>query len=112
MPFDLTRSVLPSLRLTELNDIRKTAERELETLRDHAQYVNELEQNRDALLDSLERAAPDVLDSLTSKERHQVYKMLRLNSRVDSDGSLEIRGAFDDNPGVYRRETASGLGLR
>ena len=74
--------------------------------------MDELEQYRDVLLDSLERAAPDVLDSLTSKERHQVYKMLRLNIRVKSDGSLEIRGVFDDNLGDYGSETTSGLGLR
>jgi hypothetical protein len=57
-------------------------------------------------------SAPDVLDSLTSKERHQVYKMLRLNTRVNSDGSLDIRGVFGDNPGVCGSKTASGLGLR
>ena len=74
--------------------------------------MDELEQNRDVLLDSLERGTPDVLDSLTSKERHQVYKMLRLNIRVNSDGSLEIREAFGDNLGVCGSETASGLGLR
>jgi hypothetical protein len=74
--------------------------------------VDELEQNRDVLLDSLEGGVPDVLGSLPSKERHQVYKMLRLNIGVNSDGSLEIRGAFDDNPGICGSETASGLGLR
>jgi len=84
----------------------------LETLRNHAQYVDELEQNRDALLDSLEGTTTDVLDSLTSKVRHQVYKMLRLNSRVNSDGSLEICGAFGVDLGVCGSETASGLGLR
>jgi hypothetical protein len=74
--------------------------------------VDQLEQNRDVLLDSLKGGVHEVLDSLTSKEHHQLYKMLWLNMSVNSDGSLEIRGAFDDNTNVYRSETASGLGLR
>jgi septal ring factor EnvC (AmiA/AmiB activator) len=68
-------------RLAELNKVRHTAERELE-------------QNREALLDYLEGISSDVLDSLTSEECHQVYKMLRLGVRDTSNGPLEISGAL------------------
>jgi hypothetical protein len=47
-------------------------------LRGHEEYVGELEAGRDALLDSLEAQAPEALDSLTSEERHQWYKLLKL----------------------------------
>jgi hypothetical protein len=56
-------------RLAELNQVRQTVERELEALSNHAQYINELEHNRDALLDHLEGVASDALEPLTSEER-------------------------------------------
>jgi len=69
----------------------------LEAPSNQAEYINELEHNRDALLGHLEGVAPDALDSSTSEERHQVYKMLRLGVGVASNGSLEISGAFGND---------------
>ena len=99
-------------RLAELNQVRQTAERELEALHNHAEHISELEQNRDALLDHLERVAPDALNSLTSEERHQFYKMLRLSVKVSSDGPLEISGAFGNDLAFCESETISSLSLR
>jgi site-specific DNA recombinase len=65
-------------RLAELDDARRIAEHELETLRNHEERIAELEADRDALLDSLADIAPDALGSLATEERHHVYKMLRL----------------------------------
>jgi site-specific DNA recombinase len=93
-------------RLTELDDTRKTAERELEALRNRKEHLDELEQDRDALLDSLEEVAPDALDSLTPKERHRVYKMLRLKVEANPDDSLELIGAFGDGFSICENETA------
>ena len=83
-------------RLAELEETRRTAERELRALRDREEHLSELERDRDALLDRLEDAAPEALDALTPKERHQVYKMLRLEVTANPDGSLEASGAFGD----------------
>ncbi len=68
--------------------VRQTAERELEALSNHVEYMNELEQNRDNLLDYLEGVASDALDSLTSEKRHQVYKMLWLGVKATSEMGL------------------------
>jgi hypothetical protein len=63
------------------------------------EYMNELEQNRDNLLDHPEGVVSDALDSLTSEERHQVSKMLWLGVKATSDRSLEISGAFGNDLG-------------
>jgi hypothetical protein len=87
--FDELRS-----KLAELDDTRETAERELEALRNHDEYLQGLERDRDALLDSRMAVAPDALDSLTPEERHQFYKMIRLKVVSPPDGPLEVSGTF------------------
>jgi hypothetical protein len=77
-------------RLVELEETHKTAERELAALRSHEEYVLSLERDRDAMLDSLEAVAPEVLDSLTPEQRHHWYKMLRTTAVVNADGTLEV----------------------
>jgi site-specific DNA recombinase len=86
---------LPELKasLARLEEMRKTAERELEALRGREEYVRGLEADRDALLDSLEAQAPEALDSLTPDQRHQWYKLLKLNAAVFVDGSVEVSWA-------------------
>jgi hypothetical protein len=99
-------------RLAELDQVRQTAERELEALSNHAEYIDELEQNRDALLDQLQGVASEALKSLTPEERHRVYKMLRLGVRVTPDGTLEISGAFGNELGFCESKTLSRSSLR
>jgi len=86
---------LPELKayLAQLDEIRKTAEHELEALRSREEYVRQLEEGRDALLDSLEAQAPEALDSLTPEQRHQWYKLLKLRVDVFAEGSVEISWA-------------------
>jgi DNA repair exonuclease SbcCD ATPase subunit len=93
-------------RLSELDSARATAERELEALRHHEERVAELEKSRDALLSSLMNMAPEALAALTPEERRQFYKMLKLRVAVYPDGSLEVSGAFGEEPSVCKRETA------
>jgi site-specific DNA recombinase len=97
-------------RLTELDDTRKTAERELDALHNHREYLDELEQDRDVLLESLVDTAPDALDELTLEERRQVYKMLRLKVRAYLDGPLEVSGAFSEGTSICDSETLSRRG--
>ena len=80
-------------KLTDLEETRKTAERELAALESHEEYVRDLERDRDALLDSLEVSAPEKLDALALEERHQFYKMLRLTVAVAKDGTPEVSWA-------------------
>jgi len=86
---------LPKLKasLARLDETRKAADRELETLRGREEYVRGLEADRDTLLDSLEAQAPEALDSLTPDECHQWYKLLKLKAAVFADGSVEVSWA-------------------
>jgi hypothetical protein len=77
-------------RLVELEESRKTAERELASLRTHEEYVFGLERDRDALLDSPEVVAPERLDALTLKQRHHFYKILKVTVLVYADGRVEV----------------------
>ena len=59
-------------RLSELEETRRTAESELAALRNHQEHVRQMEQDRDALLESHMRIAPEALESLAPKERRQL----------------------------------------
>ena len=57
----------------------------------------EVERDRDALLESYARMVPERLDLLTPEERHQVYKMLRLRGINLLGRTLEVSGVFGDS---------------
>jgi hypothetical protein len=79
--------------LAALEETRQTAERELATLRQHEKRLEEMERDRVAVLDHYAALAPEALDFLTSEERHQLYKMLRLEVRLAKSGDLELEMA-------------------
>jgi hypothetical protein len=76
--------------LAQLDDTRKVAEQELEALRQHNERVEEMERDRDAVLEHYTVLAPEALASLAPEERHQLYKMLRLQVFVAKSGDLVI----------------------
>jgi hypothetical protein len=39
---------------------------------------------------------PEALDELTGEERHQVYRMLRLQAYVNPEGDLDVRGVLSE----------------
>jgi site-specific DNA recombinase len=92
-------------RLAALDAARKTAERELAALRDREERLRGLERDRDALLASYARRAPDALAALAPEERHQVYKMLKLGVVASPDGSLGLSGVFGDYPEICESDT-------
>lgn len=91
--------------LAELEEMRKTAERELETLRGRRERIEGMERARDALLDDYAHLAPEVLDALTPEERRQVYGMLRLRAVVRMDGTLEVGGTFGEGNALCHTQT-------
>jgi site-specific DNA recombinase len=91
--------------LEELEKTRQTAERELTTLRSRKEHLDELERDRDAILESYARMVPEELDRLSAEEHHQVYKMLRLKVVTNPDGSVEVSGAFGDGFGICETDT-------
>ena len=94
-------------KLAELEETRKTAEKELETLKHRQKHFEELERDKDAVLETYARMAPEALEALTPDERHQFYKMLRLRVIAYPDRSLEVSGVFGEEVDVCKLEPTS-----
>jgi hypothetical protein len=77
-------------RLFELDELRELAQRELEALRHHEEEIARLERDRDALLEYYASAAPEALNSLTPEQRHNLYKLFRLEVLAHADGTTEL----------------------
>jgi site-specific DNA recombinase len=80
-------------KLGELDDTRRVAERQLAALKDHERRVKDLEQDRDALLESMAEMVPEALEGLTGEERSRVYRTLRLEVTPTTEG-YDVSGAF------------------
>ena len=80
--------------LSELDEVRETAERELETALARSEALDRLERDRDALMESYAGMVGEVLEDLAPEERHRIYKLLRLGVRFRPDWPLEITGVF------------------
>jgi DNA repair exonuclease SbcCD ATPase subunit len=97
-------------KLSELDEMRRHAERELSALQDHQERVEQLEEDRDALIKEMAETAPDRLDRLTREERNKVYRMLRLEVTPTPEGysitgALRVRmqngtDALEEIPGI------------
>jgi hypothetical protein len=79
-------------QLAALEDTRQTGERELQALKRRTEHLAQLEGDRDSLLEHYAGLLPEAIDALEPGERHQVYRMIRLEAHVAPDGSLEISG--------------------
>jgi hypothetical protein len=79
--------------LKELEETRELAETELENLATCRNRVEQLEQDRDELLNYLTSMVPVGLEGLTGEERNRVYRMVRLEVRPCPKG-YEVKGAF------------------
>ena len=99
-------------KLATLEETRDTARPELEALRGRCERVEELERDRDSLLDNLVDVVPDALDALTPEERQRFYQILRLKVVVHPDGTLEASGAFGEDLDVNTLDTTSRSRVR
>ena len=81
------------VKLEELENGRREAERELTALKAHQQRVEELEKDRDTLLQSMSETVPGALDDLDGEEKNKLYQMLRLEVTPSEEG-YEVSGAF------------------
>ena len=79
-------------RIAELEETRTLAERELRSLQQRRERVQQLEQDKESLLSRYAKLVPSELDGLNSAQRRQIYGMLRVEAAVGPDGSLEVRG--------------------
>src|SRR5215203_2602527 len=78
--------------LSALEETRKTAERELRTLQHRTERLEQLERDRDSLLESYSGLMPEAIDTLGSEERHRVYRMIRMKVYLEANGSLQLSG--------------------
>ena len=82
--------------LSELDEVRETAKRELEAARVRGEALKRLEHDRDALMESYAGMVRESLENLAPEERHCIYKLLRLGVRFRPDWPLEITGVFSE----------------
>jgi len=80
-------------KLSELDEIRRQAEKEHSALQDYQERVEQLEEDRDSLLEAMSDTVPDALDGLTGEERNKVYRMLRLEVTPTPEG-YSVTGAL------------------
>jgi DNA-binding FadR family transcriptional regulator len=71
-------------KLEELESTRQMAEAEIAALAAQEERVEELERDRDALLEFYAGAVPEALDRLDGEERNRIYRMLRLEAVMNS----------------------------
>ncbi len=80
--------------LAELEETQRAAERELAAIENRRERLELLERDKDEILNSYARIAPEALDILSPEERCRLYRMLRLKVIATSDRSLEVSGAL------------------
>jgi site-specific DNA recombinase len=83
-------------KLAELQEARETVEKELRVIEGRNDHVQQLEHDRDALMEHYAGLVPESLNDLSPEERHQIYKMLRLEVLAYPDKSLEVSGSLVD----------------
>jgi site-specific DNA recombinase len=83
-------------KLRRLAAERATVEGELENLELRRSRVEELEHDKESLLNEYAGMLSEELDELTGEERHQIYRMLRLRVRVLFDDTIEVEGILDE----------------
>jgi hypothetical protein len=81
-------------KLKDLDETRLHAERELRALKDSQARVEELEADRDTLLESFSGQIPEDLDNLSGEDRNTVYRMLLLELTPTPEGLYRLAGAF------------------
>ena len=79
-------------RLSELNEEKKLAEREIESLYNKAERLDEMRHNKDALLTNLVEITPRLIDELCPEEKHRIYRMRGLRVTAAGNGYLEVAG--------------------
>jgi hypothetical protein len=94
-------------KLSALEEVRSTANRELEAHRIRRERLEELERDKDALLESYAQMTPEALESLTPEERHRLYGMLGLRATITMDGTLEVSGTFNEGESLCGTQTRS-----
>ena len=78
----------------DLEDRRTAAERALEEVQGRAGRISELERDREGLLATYEAFAAEEIDDLSTEERHDFYRTLRMIVYAHPEGGVEVTGEF------------------
>jgi hypothetical protein len=96
-------------KLAGLEEDRKVADGELKALEAKRLCLEQLEQDKETVLEAYAAMAPESLDALTSEERQRLYKILRLEVLVPEHGPVEASfGASADMVGLDMRSAKIG----
>ena len=87
-----------------LDDVRKTTEKELESLRRRRDRIAELQQDG-IIMEQYAGLIPAELESLAPEERHRVYGLLRLQMAPRQDGGVELTGVIGAADGICQSQT-------
>ena len=91
-------------KLAGLEEGRKVAEGELQALEAKRSRLEQLEQDKETVLEAYAAMAPEGLEALTSEERQRLYKILRLEVLVPEHGPVEASfGTSADIVGLNKR---------
>ncbi len=97
-------------RLKDLEEQRKRARRELDAAKNRASELEQLERDKEQLLEHYEAISSEALDNLSPEQRHRFYGFLRLKVHLPPEGSIELE--FSGRPAedffVSNSETESG----
>jgi uncharacterized protein YydD (DUF2326 family) len=77
-------------RLAGLEETKKTAQGELESISLRRQRLVELERSADDLVRQYSAIMPEALDTISPEERHQIYKSLRMKVLVSTEGTVTV----------------------
>jgi len=83
-------------KLSALEETREAARRELKATEARQEKLAGLERDGDALLEPYTALVPEALEALDIKERHQLYKILRLRVTTRDDEALEMSGVLSE----------------
>jgi hypothetical protein len=81
-------------KLAELQEDRERANREIAAIEGRRERLEQMERDRETVMEHYAGMIPGSLDDLGPEERHQIYKMLRLEVLAYPDKSLQVRGAI------------------
>jgi hypothetical protein len=77
-------------RLGELEETRKTAQSELESISLHQQHLEELERDADEFVRQYAAIVPESLEVIPPEEKHRIHKMLRMKVLVNKVGTVAV----------------------
>ena len=91
----------------KLDEICSTAIEKLEDIRNRQERIEEMDQDRAALLESYAHLTPKALEELTPEERRHGYRMLRLQASLKIGRTLEVSGMFGEGSSLCYSDTRS-----